>query len=97
MRGGAAGGEVRAPIASGEGAPSAPAPRDHGPSLGVVELALTLFVGAAGLLAGRLYPYWKEQLVLPCPLLELTGLPCPTCGGTRAGRSPNCSSSRNRR
>lgn len=53
-------------------------------TLGIVELVLTLFVASAGLVGGRLYPYWKQHLYVPCPLLDLTGIPCPACGGTRA-------------
>jgi hypothetical protein len=30
------------------------------------------------------YPLWGGALHLLCPLRELTGIPCPTCFGTRA-------------
>lgn len=51
---------------------------------GPVEIGLSLLVAAAGLTAGWLYPWWREHVVVVCPLLEITGVPCPTCGGTRA-------------
>ena len=42
-------------------------------------------LGAAPLAAGALLPAGGRVDVLPpCPLLALTGVPCPLCGGTRA-------------
>jgi hypothetical protein len=45
-----------------------------------VSVALAI---AAGLLVLRLNP---GNLLRPCPLRTLTGIPCPTCGGTGAFR-----------
>ena len=40
-------------------------------------------VWVSAFVGGRMLP--SAQLGLPaCPLLRLAGLPCPTCGGTRA-------------
>ena len=57
-------------------------PQSH--RLGRVEVGLSALVAIAALVAARAYPLWREQLVVACPLLEIVGLPCPTCGGTRA-------------
>ena len=51
-----------------------------------------LIVGALALcliIAGRLFigPEIVPQYPRPCPFLELTGLCCPGCGGTRALRA----------
>lgn len=51
---------------------------------GELELGLGMFLAAAALVAARLYPLWREHFYVACPLLEFTGIPCPTCGGTRA-------------
>ncbi|MCB1185053.1 DUF2752 domain-containing protein [bacterium] len=40
-------------------------------------------LAAAGLLLARLVPDLLLAVV-HCPLREMTGWPCPTCGGTRA-------------
>lgn len=63
----------------------APASR---PASGVPLLEdLCLLGGLSGLTAILLaatFPLWGEGLHLLCPLRELTGIPCPTCFGTRA-------------
>jgi len=46
--------------------------------------ALGALSGFAVLLAAWGYPLWGEAWGLLCPLRELTGIPCPTCFGTRA-------------
>lgn len=38
----------------------------------------------AGLALAASYSVWGAAWSLPCPLRELTGIPCPTCYGTRA-------------
>jgi hypothetical protein len=45
-------------------------------------LATAAAVGAAWFTVAALGP--EVAVPLPCPLLELTGLACPFCGGTRA-------------
>lgn len=55
-----------------------------GSRLGRAELALSMAVAACALLVGRAYPMWRGQVHLACPLLEIVGIPCPTCGATRA-------------
>lgn len=54
------------------------------PVLGELEIGLGLFLTVSGWLAARLYPMWRDHFYVACPLLEWTGVPCPTCGGTRA-------------
>lgn len=50
---------------------------------GGVEFGLIYGVIAVlGLLAARFLPV--ARLAPCCPFLQLTGIPCPTCGGTRA-------------
>lgn len=39
---------------------------------------------AAVLLAAWTFPWWGGVLPGLCPLREVTGIPCPTCFGTRA-------------
>jgi len=46
--------------------------------------ALGALCGFAALLAAWGYPLWGESWGVLCPLRELTGIPCPTCFGTRA-------------
>lgn len=45
---------------------------------------LGLLAGLAGLLVAGTFPHWGGAVRLLCPLRELTGIPCPTCFGTRA-------------
>ncbi len=46
--------------------------------------ALGALSGLAVLLAAWGYPLWEGAWGALCPLRELTGIPCPTCFGTRA-------------
>ncbi len=61
------------------GGPSPPAPP-------LVEdlHALGALSGFAVLLAAWGYPLWGGAWEMLCPLREITGIPCPTCYGTRA-------------
>lgn len=45
---------------------------------------LGLLSGFSVLVAAWTYPLWGGAVVIPCLLRELTGIPCPTCYGTRA-------------
>lgn len=40
--------------------------------------------GLTAILLAVTYPIWGNGLQVLCPLRELTGIPCPTCFGTRA-------------
>lgn len=46
--------------------------------------ALGALSGFAVLIAAWGHPLWGEAWGVLCPLRELTGIPCPTCFGTRA-------------
>ena len=59
--------------------PGAPAIR-----LGRAEVALVAMAAASGLAAAWLHPLWAGHVGAPCPLLAIVGIPCVTCGGTRA-------------
>jgi hypothetical protein len=48
-------------------------------------LATATAAGAAWFTVAALGP--EAAVPLPCPLLELTGLACPFCGGTRAAHA----------
>ena len=52
--------------------------------LGRLECALLALTAATGLVAGRMYPVWRQSVELLCPAWTIFGIPCPTCGGTRA-------------
>ncbi len=45
---------------------------------------LAALSGGAVLLAAWSQPLWGTAFQVLCPLRELTGIPCPTCFGTRA-------------
>ena len=45
---------------------------------------LGLLSGFSVLVAAWTYPLWEGAMGVPCLLRELTGIPCPTCYGTRA-------------
>jgi hypothetical protein len=45
---------------------------------------LTALSGTAALLLAWTLPLWIGAWQVLCPLRELTGIPCPTCFGTRA-------------
>ena len=59
-------------------------PRLPAVRLGLVAVALTAMAAASGLGAAWLHPVWAEHLATRCPLLAIFGIPCVTCGGTRA-------------
>jgi len=40
--------------------------------------------GLSAILLALTYPIWGAGFQVLCPLRELTGIPCPTCFGTRA-------------
>ena len=52
--------------------------------LGRIEVALTALVAMIALAVAWFYPVWEGYLDARCPLLALFGIPCITCGGTRA-------------
>ncbi len=52
--------------------------------LGRLEMGLGLWVALTTLTVAWAYPTWRQQIAIRCPLLELLGIPCPACGGTRA-------------
>jgi len=41
-------------------------------------------VALAGVVVARNYALWRDQLVIACPAWTIFGVPCPTCGATRA-------------
>ena len=49
-----------------------------------LEVALVALCAASALAAAWLQPLWQGHLDVRCPLLALFGIPCVTCGGTRA-------------
>ena len=52
--------------------------------LGRIEILLSGLVALTALVAARAYPLWRDHLHVACPLFDLAGIPCPTCGATRA-------------
>ena len=60
------------------------APEAGGHRLGSVEVALVGAVALAGIVAARSYALWQDKLQLACPAWTIFGIPCPTCGATRA-------------
>jgi hypothetical protein len=52
--------------------------------LGRAEVGLSVLVAAAALAIARGYPVWREYVHVACPTLVVFGVPCPTCGATRA-------------
>ena len=56
--------------------------RGHALSDGEVALALASALSVLGLAAA--YPLWSPHFHVACPAWVLAGIPCPTCGGTRA-------------
>lgn len=40
--------------------------------------------GVAALMLAWSFPLWGAAWEITCPLREITGIPCPTCYGTRA-------------
>jgi len=45
---------------------------------------LAALSGASVLLLAATFPLWGDAWRVACPLRALTGVPCPTCFGTRA-------------
>lgn len=61
-------------------------PSPPAPPRGRLDDVLTLWVSVGALLvvAGWTWPAWGGAVSIACPLKQLTGWPCLTCGGTRA-------------
>lgn len=55
-----------------------------GHRLGRIEMSTGWCLGALALLAAWLHPVWGTWVEVHCPLLVLAGVPCPSCGATRA-------------
>lgn len=43
-----------------------------------------MLVAASALVVAWAYPLWSGHVHVACPLLQVAGVPCPACGGTRA-------------
>jgi len=41
-------------------------------------------VAIAGIAVARSYALWRDQFYVACPAWTIFGVPCPTCGATRA-------------
>ncbi len=52
--------------------------------LGSTEIALVGAVVLAGIVVARNYALWRDQFLVLCPAWTIFGVPCPTCGATRA-------------
>jgi|AP95_1055475.scaffolds.fasta_scaffold137190_2 hypothetical protein len=52
--------------------------------LGSIEVALVGAVALAGIVLARNYTLWRDQFEVACPAWTIFGVPCPTCGATRA-------------
>ena len=55
-----------------------------GHPLGRLESWMLALVALVGVVAGRTYPVWRDHLYVACPAWNIFGIPCPTCGATRA-------------
>lgn len=55
-----------------------------GGRLGSVEVGLVGLVAASAIVVARAYPLWRDHLYVACPAWTIFGVPCPTCGATRA-------------
>jgi hypothetical protein len=47
-------------------------------------VGLVVAVAGAAIVAARTYGLWRDQLYFVCPAWAIFGIPCPTCGATRA-------------
>lgn len=58
---------------------------EQSPTPRLLAMPLALFL-AGGLIATRLWPNLVYGLAR-CPMRDITGVPCPTCGGTHSATS----------
>lgn len=56
----------------------------RGHRLGSIEVALVGGVAIAGIAVARNHALWRDQFYMACPAWTIFGVPCPTCGATRA-------------
>ena len=52
--------------------------------LGTVEVFLVGAVVLTGIAVARNYTLWRDHFRIVCPAWTVFGVPCPTCGATRA-------------
>jgi len=52
--------------------------------LGSVEVALVGAVALVSIAVARNHALWRDQFYVACPAWTIFGVPCPTCGATRA-------------